>query len=624
MGYEKLLLQGIPFSRLLLGPESEVQLSDLAGNAMSVPVVSATMLAALCAPQLRRLRQKDRSTLLANLALSSKYDFSKGKVLAERGDLYNTDRQNSTTSFEDVLSQLTELATDAYRSSVLCLCESSGTRTSESKILQCINCGLGICHDCTGRHQINSHEVKEVIQCADGNRPEPNLFERTLRRTVPSTLRLQGTSSLEHGDGLEHYSFRLLQVDRKVGCWEMMFGAWEDNGSGRQIAEIRVVVGRIGCLLPELGAAAYIRCYAPSIRLEKPLRGKLRESARLVATCNSPIPCWEVRAKPEPKVLRIVGTEECDSYRVQIGLNDTASSALRAQKVPPSRQPSIKSRNSLVSYHKLWKTWPATLEVSGDDRVSGTYRKLPCQHTTVLSALWRRTSRESSTPMYIYIRPDTVRSGLDVAVFSPTPSYKDGMELCELTDWIPENALEQKSQETKATFFEWESAPELRVDVPIPTMTVDENLEPFHDQIKSTESPVLCRMIGLSKDTVTFLSEHGTNGEIDLFGSMGTRTSKLLSILVAPELLKSAAESKLSLSLSTWYNLPDALYGLCTVNVPQRPLEQWRESPNRKGTFERFYDVEESKSYYQVKRAMFCVRAQNHVIALKLSFTEIG
>lgn len=29
LGYEKLLLQGIPFSRLVLGPETQVQLSDL-------------------------------------------------------------------------------------------------------------------------------------------------------------------------------------------------------------------------------------------------------------------------------------------------------------------------------------------------------------------------------------------------------------------------------------------------------------------------------------------------------------------------------------------------------------------------------------------------------------------
>jgi len=47
LGYEKLLLQGIPPDRLLLGRETEVQLSDLAGNAMSMPVVSAAVLAAL-------------------------------------------------------------------------------------------------------------------------------------------------------------------------------------------------------------------------------------------------------------------------------------------------------------------------------------------------------------------------------------------------------------------------------------------------------------------------------------------------------------------------------------------------------------------------------------------------
>jgi hypothetical protein len=40
MGFEKLLLQGIPFTRLALGPETEVQLSDLAGNAVSIIVSS--------------------------------------------------------------------------------------------------------------------------------------------------------------------------------------------------------------------------------------------------------------------------------------------------------------------------------------------------------------------------------------------------------------------------------------------------------------------------------------------------------------------------------------------------------------------------------------------------------
>ena len=44
LGYEKLLLSGIPADKLLLGTESEVQLSDLAGNAMVMPVVSAAIL----------------------------------------------------------------------------------------------------------------------------------------------------------------------------------------------------------------------------------------------------------------------------------------------------------------------------------------------------------------------------------------------------------------------------------------------------------------------------------------------------------------------------------------------------------------------------------------------------
>jgi hypothetical protein len=47
LGCKKLLLQGIPLFRLQLGNETEVQLGDLAGNAMSLPVVDATMLAGI-------------------------------------------------------------------------------------------------------------------------------------------------------------------------------------------------------------------------------------------------------------------------------------------------------------------------------------------------------------------------------------------------------------------------------------------------------------------------------------------------------------------------------------------------------------------------------------------------
>ena len=57
-GTEKLLFQGIPVDRLQLGQESEVQVSDLAGNAMSLSVVSSAILAALCVKQFARERKR--------------------------------------------------------------------------------------------------------------------------------------------------------------------------------------------------------------------------------------------------------------------------------------------------------------------------------------------------------------------------------------------------------------------------------------------------------------------------------------------------------------------------------------------------------------------------------------
>lgn len=49
LGAEKLLLQGIPYFRLHLANETEVNMSDLAGNAMSLSVVSACMLGGITA-----------------------------------------------------------------------------------------------------------------------------------------------------------------------------------------------------------------------------------------------------------------------------------------------------------------------------------------------------------------------------------------------------------------------------------------------------------------------------------------------------------------------------------------------------------------------------------------------
>eukprot|EP00536_Pseudo-nitzschia_multiseries_P006390 jgi/Psemu1/192957/e_gw1.134.12.1 len=615
MGYEKLLLQGIPFSRLLLGPETEVQLSDLAGNAMSVSVVSATMLSAICAPQLRKQRNADAKALISEFALSQKHDFAKGAVLKERGDFYQTPH-GSPRTFKEVFFEIAkELAEDAFYSSVLCTCETSGTTSKDTKILQCRSCGFSVCHTCSDRYQTSSHDLEELKFKGNNLRPDSHKFERRLRCAVPSILRLAEDCEklLEHGKGLDCYSFQLQQVDRKKGHWLLTYGAWEDHGSGRQIAEIRVKIGKIDMLDESFGITAYIRCFAPAIRNDKPLRGKLKDSARLFMRVDAANHSWEIPArKATSQTLKIAGSNPVPSQRSRIGLNEDAAVSLRKHKVMKSFLPPISSRNPLTHYHKLWQTWyvrPGTIEVSGDssDRINGIYHKMDCEHTIVLSALWRREDKK----MYMYIRPDVVRASLDSAVFAPSPNYEDGLEVCELEDWIPENALKESTYSTKAKFLDWKNAPdEMNVEVPPPSMEIIHQDCTFEESLaaatsKSHTYPILCELGGLSSEVIQSLLEYNesktsSGSEIDLVGRSGTRNAKRLSIVASPSLLKFAAEGKLPLSLSEWYSLPNVSnLGTCKIHVPPRPTETWKKLRGDKGdVVERFYNAEESNEYY--------------------------
>jgi len=623
MGFEKLLLQGIPFTRLALGPETEVQLSDLAGNAMSMTVVCATLLSAICAPQLRREQSRIEKINLSNFMMSKKYDSASGAVLAERGDVHG--ETLSTKDFTAIFSNIAnELAQDAFQCSVRCNCESSGQTTQDKKLLECSSCGFGICHTCTSLHQIENHELKEIILPGNKKRANPHEFEMKLRCAAPSLLVLGKSweDTIPECKGLESYSFQLQRVDRNSGHWLLTYGAWEDHGSGRQVAEIRVALGQIGALDQDLGLAVYVKCFAPAIRHHNPKRGVLGDAARLILkmkgnSIDSDSSSWEIRAEATKSSLEIVGSNLCDSLRVQVGLNDTAEKELKNHKpMKKFTKDFPKSRNDLLHYHSKWKSWPGTIVVSGDESelVNGTYKKMSCHHTVVLSALWRRDETKSSPAMYLYIRPDVMRSGLDVAVISKTPSYRDRMEICELKDWIPENALVEKTHTTEVKFLKWEAAPELKLEVPEPTMLTERSATPFHEQISSETSdpPILCEMSGLSNEVMKSILQHSSdvdNSEIvsiDLVGKMGSRNAKRLSILAAPLLLKYAAEGKLPLDLLHWYKLshPDECsFGLCETNFPSRPQEKWREVGGIKRgkkviKYEREFDAEESNEFY--------------------------
>lgn len=620
MGFEKLLLQGIPFTRLALGPETEVQLSDLAGNAMSMTVVCATLLSAICAPQLRREQSRIEKVNLSNFMMSKKYDSAAGAVLAERGDIHGEDL--STKDFTAIFSNIAnELAQDAFQCSVRCSSETSGQTTQDEKILECTSCGFSISHTEASLHNIESHQLKEMT--LPGKRPNSHEFEMKLRCAAPSLLVLGKSweDTIPECKGLESYSFQLQRVDRMKGHWLLTYGAWEDHGSGRQVAEIRVALGQIGTF-QGLGLAVFVKCFGPAIRHKHPKRGVLGDSARLILkmkgdSIDSDSSDWEIIAKGSKSSLEIVGSDPCDSLRVQVGLNDTAAKEL--QNHTPMKKFTKdfpESRNDLLHYHSKWKSWPGTIDISGDENelVNGTYAKMSCQHTVVLSALWRRDETESSPAMYLYIRPDVMRSGLDVTVISTTPSYSDRMEICEVKDWIPENSFVEKTHTTEVNFLNWKAAPDLKLEVPEQTIITETGAKTFHEQISSgtsSDPPALCEMTGLSNEVMKSMLQHSDvdNGDIvpiDLIGKMGSRNAKRMSILAAPVLLKYAAEGKLPLDLLHWYKLshPDECsFGLCETTFPSRPQEKWKgvETTLRKKKVikhEREFDAEESNEFY--------------------------
>jgi hypothetical protein len=591
---------------------------------MSMPVVCATILSAICAPQLRREQTNIEKVNLNHYRLIQKYESANGAVLAERGDLYG--KKLPSTDFIDVFAAIAdEFVESAYECSVLCNCESSGQTSQDEILLECTSCGFGVCHTCTSLHQIDSHQLKETI-ISGRKRVNPHEFEMKLRCATPSTLVLGDSweTTIPDCTGLESYSFQLLRVDRMRGHWLLTYGAYEDHGSGRQVAEIRISLGQIGALDKDLGLVVSVKCFAPAIRLQNPKRGLLGDAARLVLKRNgksfdTSSSIWEISAMSSTTTLNVVGSEPCESHRAQIGLNDIAAKELKNHQPQNKFTKSFpKSRNDLLRYPSMWKVWPGTITISGDNSnlVNGIYKKVTCQHTTVLSALWRRAPTESLPALYIYIRPDVLRSALDVAVISKTPCYRDKMEICELIDWIPENSLAEATHTTEAKFLNWTAAPELKLVVPAPAMTMNKVAKSFHDQLcaKKSEPPTLCELVGLSDDHIKSILQHSMDAycneivPLDLVGKMGSRNAKRLSILAAPSLLKYAAEGMLPLKLLHWYKLshPDECsFGLCESSFPSRPQEIWSEvEVNARGKkvtrYEREFDAVESNDFYHV------------------------
>jgi len=179
-GREALALQGIPVRELLLTSESEDQLADLAGNAMTTTVVGASMLAALRVA-LNKLTpgedaEMDGAKIEEEIAVVD--DAIADRVIGEKSlDEHELDLAKVA------VTDLKEMLDLAERSSRHCQCEGqSGTALS---ISECQACGYRACKKCGGRPD---HQYEP---CRNA-RVEPTVFEKRFKELLPMRVQIAG------------------------------------------------------------------------------------------------------------------------------------------------------------------------------------------------------------------------------------------------------------------------------------------------------------------------------------------------------------------------------------------------------------------------------------------------
>ncbi|KAI9707332.1 MAG: hypothetical protein M1836_000292 [Candelina mexicana] len=180
IGLEALAMQGLPIEKLILTRETQRQLQDLAGNAMTTTVVGAAILSALTAGHQSLKLREGKVTQHA-------------KVMRSRDALCDETKLKtlSLDISEFAPTSVSELLAGAKHSSRLCLCEgpSSITRT---RLQRCEDCGYTTCVKCGGNPK---HRYVVIPQDDLKQRQLPSVFEDQIKAALPMRLTITGLSA---------------------------------------------------------------------------------------------------------------------------------------------------------------------------------------------------------------------------------------------------------------------------------------------------------------------------------------------------------------------------------------------------------------------------------------------
>lgn len=178
IGLEALALQGLPIDSLILTRESQRELADLAGNAMTSTVVGAAILSALAVGH-DILGRKTKSTLQPLLKSSPALEKMRFSEL----------QQKQTLNFDGSgTSSIEELRQMAMASVRLCYCEGQSL-TSLALIRKCRRCHHHCCETCGNTPK---HDYERLGGDGSPLRVKPQDFRKEVELALPTRLEMDG------------------------------------------------------------------------------------------------------------------------------------------------------------------------------------------------------------------------------------------------------------------------------------------------------------------------------------------------------------------------------------------------------------------------------------------------
>lgn len=182
-GLEALSLQGLPLDRLLLTKESQRELQDLAGNAMSSTVVGAATLSALIVAY-KALDAGSTEEISPNL---DKYHDTPKKIVPREDQKLvqrNLDASGSPLSVHEII----KIGNTSRR---LCVCEGQSI-IKRKGIQKCSLCGHTSCTSCGGNPTHNYETMNDI------ERSSPLTFGNMLKEILPMRLAFSNLSPEEY------------------------------------------------------------------------------------------------------------------------------------------------------------------------------------------------------------------------------------------------------------------------------------------------------------------------------------------------------------------------------------------------------------------------------------------